>query len=322
MTDKPKCKECDERDVFSKELCTRCYGRKWRQEQKAKREGVILALEAGTPTDDTALVVIDAIPPTHLVATNPVEMKAAQGDLKAWLEAKLDVLERDIKDANAALTEARQNGWNTSALTSARNRAVDDETFYHKILMAVEAGHTMIPDFPIDVFAVRRGEKEKPERNTFNGVTNGRSTYLGHAAQPDCAPAGAGEFRNPEAHTMQTVMENRAPGAQERGEPRYYTTVERTGYPAHDINFPKTAARAPIMKATADAMREKVFDQIGICFPIAPATATGASQRQIQPNATRAGDPLIIGQVVRKRVGARQKVASFLIAWHLNLNDL
>lgn len=324
--DKQKCSECNERDVFSGGLCSRCYGVRWRAHRKAEREGAEpkQLTAGGVATDDAIegeIVHDDPKPPeTHLVATDPAGMKAAQGDLKAWLDRKLTILERDIKEANAALTEARQNGWQTAALTAARNRAVDDETFYNKILAAVEAGHTIIPDFPISIFAVRRHEPDKRESQMYNNVVSSRDTYLGHPVPPDCAPAGAGEYRNPDPQTYSNVRENKAPGAQERNEPRYYTTVTKTGEPAAPIHFPSTVARSEIMKATADAMEEKVFDQFGVCFPI---FAMGVrAQREIQTNSARAGDPLVIGQIVRKRIGSRQKVVSFIIAWHLNLNDL
>ncbi len=326
MSTKPKCSTCNERDVFSGGLCSSCYGKAWRKHRKEQREGAsqliatepdVKQLTSGAIAED--VVVVPAIVPSeHLVALNPVEMAEARGDLRAWLERKLTGLEHDIVEANAALEEARRNGWAASALTSARNRAVDDETFYNKILVAVEAGHTIIPDFPIDVFAVRRHENEKSESVTYQGVVHPSATGMGRPIPSDCAPAGAGEYRNPEPHTYSSVRENRAPGAQGRNEPRHYTTVTKSPYPVGPVKFPAVTARSPIMKATAAAMEEKVFDQFGVCFPIGVVGA----QRQVQTQSARAGDPLVIGQILRKKVGSQQKCVSFIIAWYLNLNDL
>jgi hypothetical protein len=64
------------------------------------------------------------------------------------------------------------------------------------------------------------------------------------------------------------------------------------------------------MNATAEAMALKVFDQIGIANPV----------RNV--GVQRKGDPLIIGQVLSKRVGWTQKCVSFIIAWYLNLDEL
>ena len=107
--------------------------------------------------ETTALVptVEASVPTVHLVARNPVEMQAAQTDLANWLKAKLTEIEHEVVELNAALNEARQNNWSISALTRQRNKVVGQETYYFKMLKAVEAGYTIIPEFPIDVFAIR-----------------------------------------------------------------------------------------------------------------------------------------------------------------------
>lgn len=333
MADKPKCSVCNQRDVFSKGMCSGCYGKEWRRQRKVERETLAeppKQLTSGITEDEPPVIegeIVHDTPaalPAHLVATSPVEMQAAQGDLRAHLEQKLTQIERDIIEANAALNEARRNGWATGALTAARNRLVDDETYYNKILAAVEAGHTIIPEFPVEVFAVRRHEPEKQAGQTYHGSVSASSTYLGHAAESDCAPAGAGEYRNPEPETATRTMENKISGAQERGEPRWYTHVTRTGRPVGPITFPSITARSPIMRATAEAMKDKVFDQIGVCLPVQKA----AKGRVIRPQPRRrqmnaaVGDPLVIGQVLRKSEGGRQRCTSFIIGWYLNLNEL
>lgn len=325
MSDKPKCSKCNQRDATHKGLCSGCYGKQWREQRKAERAAEVAPKQLTSSVTNDELDVIEGeivhdemptVPETHLVATNPVEMQAARGDLQTWLESRLAVLERDIIEANAALNEARKNGWSTVALTSARNRAVDEETFYNKILVAVEAGYAMIPDFPIEVFAIRRGEEVKSESQTYQGVVNASNTHLGHPVRPDSAPAGVGDYRNPLPATWDAVRENKL-ATPENKQPRYYTTVTRYSHPAAPISFPTKSTRSPVMRATAKAMKEKTFDQIGVCLP----TTAVAGGRQVQRGA-RAGDPLIIGQIVGKRVGSRQKIVSFIIAWHLDLTQL
>lgn len=320
MSDKPKCSQCNQRDATHKGLCSGCYGKNWRLARKAERAAEAVPapkqLTSGVTEDELAVIEgeivhddVPAIPETHLVATSPVEMEASRDEMKAHLEQKLTVIERDIVEANAALNEARRNGWATGVLLSARNRLVDDETYYNKILAAVEAGHTIIPDFPIQVFAVRTS---KPDRaNSYNTTDRG----LHAPAKPDCSPAGAGEYRSPDPEvdtTWGTSYVN------SEGRTVHPHVSHRTGRPSGPITFPSHTARSPIMKATAAAMADKTFDQIGVCLPVATAPAA----RQVQTRAARAGDPLVIGQVVRKAEGSRQKVVSFIIAWHLNLNDL
>lgn len=331
MSEKPKCSQCNEREVFSKGLCSGCYGKNWRLARKQEREvrAEPKQLTSGVSEADLAPVTVECeivhdemptAPDPHLIALSPAQMEAAREGMKAHLEARLSAIEREIVEANAALNEARKNGWSTTALTMARNRAVDDETFYNKILMAVEAGHTIIPEFPIEVFAIRRHEPDRYHRDTYHGVVNGRQTGLGVPAVPDCAPSGAGEYRNPSPTLFESTRENKTPGAQERKEPRYYTTVERYDSPVGPIVFPHMTARHRIMEATAKAMKDKTFDQIGVCHPVIADAATAA--RRVETKARRAGDPLVIGQILHKRVGSKQKCVSFIIAWYLNLDDL
>jgi hypothetical protein len=324
--------------VFSKGLCSGCYGKNWRLARKREREAARGAipeprqLTSGVTGDELQVIegevvhddATPATPTTHLTATSPMEMQAAREDMKAHLEQRLTVIEREIVQANAALNEARRNGWATGTLLSARNRLIDDETYYNKILAAVEAGHTIIPEFPIEVFAVRRDKPDRRQTMTFNGSISASETYLGNAAESDCPPAGAGEYRNPLPETVSWTRENKAPGAQERGEPRWYTDVTRTGDAAAPIMFPHMTARAPIMRAAAEAMMDKVFDQIGVCLPVEKASkgrVIRPQPRRRQLNAA-VGDPLVIGQVLHKNEGGRQQCVSFIIAWHLNLNDL
>lgn len=332
MSNKPKCNQCHERDVFSKGLCSGCYGRNWREQRKAERAAAITEqflpkqLTSGVTGAELEPITVEGeivhdgptVPETHLTALNPAEMQAAQGDMRAYLEQKLTAIERDIIEANAALNEARKYGWATGALTSARNRLVDDETYYNKVLVAVEAGHTIIPEFPIEVFAVRRGEPDKRESFTFSRNVGAGETWLANPVSADCAPAGAGEYRNPEPETTRDTHWNATSKQVDA------TTVTKTGRPVGPVSFPSTTARAPIMRATAEAMANKTFDQIGVCLPVQKA----AKGRVIRPQPRRrqmnaaVGDPLVIGQVLRKNEGGRQRCVSFIIAWYLDLNEL
>lgn len=311
MADKPKCSKCNQRDATHKGLCSGCYGEQWREQRRVEREAAAVApkqLTSGVTDDELAVIEGEIVheqphvPETHLVARSPAEMEAARGDLKLWLEQRLTTIERDIVEANAALNEARRNGWNTSTFTKARDKAVDEETYYNKILAAVEAGHTIIPDFPIEVFAVRRDEEP------------GAVKRYRHTLQPDMSPAGVGEYHNPEPTRIgfydKTTLND-------EGKPiRPFVNAFKCG----PISFPSMTARSPIMRATAEAMKDKVFDQIGVCHPVIADAATAA--RRVETSARRAGDPLVIGQVLHKRVNSKQRCVSFIIAWHLNLNDL
>lgn len=242
-------------------------------------------------------------PTVHLVARNPAEMQAARADMTAWLKGKLSEVELEVRELNASLSEARDHGWSTSALTRQRNKAVGQETFYFKLLTAVEAGYMIIPEFPIDIFAIRV---------TRSGVRQGSVTERGQWAnptvpdeRPDVAAVGEGEYKSPSQLIRTTTRTEK----NDKGESVTVKTARPTDF--GELVFPLQAARPVVMNATAEAMALKVFDQIGICRPI-----RGESQWQGK------GDPLIIGQILGQRSGYTQKHVSFIIAWHLNLNDL
>lgn len=245
----------------------------------------------------------------HLVARNPEEMKAAQSDLARFLNFKLGTIEAEFKDLNAALNEARKQGWATGALTRARDRTAKLEAYYFKMLKAVEAGFVMIPDFPIDVFAIRVKRKHVRAKTT-ESINSWRHPRI-PGEQTDMPAAGEGEYKNPSQTVRYSTYKETKDGHEI--EHKFTEAVEWQD----EIVFPMVAARPEVMNATAQAMALKVFDQIGICRPIEHRDDNRTFA------ASGAGDPLIIGQILRRRGGYQQpKVASFIIAWHLNLEDL
>lgn len=323
MVDKPKCSQCNERAVFSKGLCSRCYGIQWRAQKKAERdsqqsaqstalatvapvtiEGEIIKDEESQPVSETNAPTSEV----HLIARNPAEMQAAQADLTAWLKHKLTIVEAEVRDMNAAINEARNNNWKTDALTRARNRAVSLETYYFKMLMAVEAGYTMIPEFPIDIFAIR---VTRANVRAANGEATGSWSWPRiNNERPDRAPAGAGEYKNP----SQMVRHYEWKTKDSEGKEVVHRTTSAAAW-QDEVVFPMIAARPAVMSATAEAMALKVFDQVGVCLPV-------QQTRDGRALATWGkGDPLILGQILHERASGL-KVVSFIIAWHLNLNDL
>lgn len=232
----------------------------------------------------------------HLVARNPVEMQNAQADLAVWLKNKIVEIEIEIRDLDASLNEAVSAGWNIEPLKRQLNKTVRQQEFYRKLLAAVEVGYTIIPDIPVEVFAIRversgpRGDRVSSDYSPRYAVPNDE--------KPDSLSVGQGEYVSPvpEVWRNSTTM----------------TKTDQTTYTRHfatpsefrDVVFPLRAARVEVMSATKDAMAHKIFDRVAIC------------------PAKRKADPLIIGQILGPPNGYSQKCISFIIAWHLNLNEL
>lgn len=249
--------------------------------------------QALVPTMEIPVIAQETV---HLVARNPVEMQNAQANLKAWLTGKIGSVETDIADFKAAIEHAKQSKWGMAPLLKAKNKIVGERVFYQKLLDAVEAGYTIIPEFPIDVFAIRVTREmptQKPQSTTYSSSPD----RLLSNENPDIVPTGEGEYKSPSQ-----LVERWSDTETEGDKTVTRKWIAPTGF--NDVIFPLRAARIEVMDATSEAMALKVFDRIGIC------------------PATKKADPLIIGQVLGRKSGYSQKCVNFLIAWHLNLNDL
>jgi hypothetical protein len=242
------------------------------------------------------------VPQVHLVARDPQQMAAAQSDLTIWIENKLAAVTAEAGELETARDYAKAHKWNYKALANQANKARHLVTYYNKMLIAVKSGLTLVPNFPIDVFAIRI-KRELPNASVAeNSATNYTPRlYTPGDERPDATPAGEGRWVSPTGGEMES---DRYETRSEKNEIVKHADQWRTDF--DDVDFPLIAARPVVMDATQQAMALKVFDQVGICPP------------------KRKGDPLIIGQILLPPIkwGTALKTASFLIAWHLDLNVL
>lgn len=245
--------------------------------------------------------------PTYFAATNKEEMAKAQGGLMVWCEARLTRARMERMELERAVDNARAHKWATKTLEYQTGKAKRLETYYGKILAAVEKGFVLVPAFPIDVFAIRTTrEKPKPKVNLTT------SEYSSNAAiHSEMPPAGEGEYKADEAkregYYHAEVNKKQSDGG----------TIAQTIYRFEneefkDITFPMIACKPEVMNATAQAMALKIFDEIGISHDEA-----GNRSRSF-----RRGDPLIIGAIYGPGPQYSRKKAHFLISWHVNLRDL
>jgi len=246
------------------------------------------------------LVLSSNVDTVHLVARSPAEMQTAQADLKAWLVGKVASVKAEVLELKAAVQTAIQNKWASKTLTSQLSRASQRLVFYQKTLMAVDSGYCIIPNFPIDVFAVRV-KREQP-RHAVGSTTS----EWGDAARnipdekPQISAAGEGHYVNP----SQRVRRWSEPGTDDKGNKIVTKYAETADF--GEIEFPIIAAQSSVMDATSQAMALKLFDRIGIC-----------------PQSRPKGDPLIIGQILLQKTGWQDhKTVIFIIAWHLDLRTL
>lgn len=221
-----------------------------------------------------------------LTATMPADMVVAQHQLIVWCEKKVQVVKAEVEELRAAADHAKEMKWKSGTLENQHAKAVKSLSYYEKVKAALVAGYYIVPNFPLQMFAIRKRGNRRP-----TGYSE--RLYAEHQQKASELPAGEGEYRNP-FPLVERVREE------------IDGKVEVCSYPEEwdQMEFPITMAKAPIMEATSSAMGLKVFDQIGVM----PATR-------------KKEDPVIVGQIINK-VGYRTKIVSFMIAWHLDTRVL
>jgi hypothetical protein len=240
-------------------------------------------------------------PLIHLVARNPQEMAAAQVNLALWFQNKIALVNVEVTELAGAIDEATAHGWKTSILNNQHKRALVRKQFYEKCLLATTHGYTIIPDIPVDVFAIRTA-REKPRRKEAHAESE---NYEPRAQVRDETPQilapGEGDYQNPDTF----VRNVRGTFKNEKGAEVNFHTQFATDF--DEIEFPIIAAVPYVMNATQEAMALKLFDQVGV-------SPQGAGRHP---------DPLIIGHILGPHSGYQgRKRCSFLIAWHLDLRTL
>lgn len=235
-------------------------------------------------------------PTFHAVAVNATEMQEASHNIRQWLQVKVSELTVEINEHQANLDSALKHKWKASPFRSMLSRTKQKHLYYEKLLAAVDAGFTIVPNMDVDVFAIRvksDGPRQKEVVRT--------EKWAPHVSMPDEVEQqlriGEGRYESP----SQTVRTERSEGKNEKNE-TVHTAIMRVVDFA-EMEFPLAIAHSKVMDATSAAMALKIFDRIGIV----PRSGSG--------------DPIVLGQITRK-VGYTTKIASFLIAWYLDVRTL
>ena len=247
-------------------------------------------------SESEALVPTTMMPIVHVVARNTEEMKAAQGRIHGWLTNKLQYIAAEITELSQALERATHAKWNKSALKRALNTQLSQQVFYQKCLSAVSAGYAIVPDFPVDVFAIRV-ERSEPTPYHFH---NGWSYPNLPDQEPDILPEGIGEYVSEQAESRVFKREHTDDKGNKSNKYHRATTGEFS-----PVAFPMQVARVGLMDQAAEAMALKVFDSIGIC----------------PPRREKKADPMIIGRITLKE-RHREHHLNFLLGWCLNMEEL
>lgn len=243
-----------------------------------------------------------ALPPEAadlmVVAERPDQMRAAQEKTISWVKRLMTLALEEKISAEANLESARRHKWRLEGFKRHVAEAQRKAEFYEKLQAALEAGYVIVPNFPVDVFAIRTTKV-----NPVRGDTH--SNWVEHKQKSNRPPLGEGAYvdSRPTVHDESWTEKN------DQGKDiTKHTFWADTFLP---VDFPLKLVSPQIMDATARAMALKAFDEFGV-LPNRRAVRRGGKN----------ADPMVVGQVVYKAGSPTEKRVTFLVAWWLNESDL
>src|ERR1035438_9209884 len=114
---------------------------------------------------ETALIIPDKETEeleVHLVARNTEQMNQSRRQLVDWLSAKIKAVKYDAEELAQARDMAIKQKWGNATLKRHADMATKRLSFYEKVRSAVDAGYTIVPNFPVDLFAIRVNKPKPP----------------------------------------------------------------------------------------------------------------------------------------------------------------
>lgn len=229
-----------------------------------------------------------------VVARYPYQMQACQASLIEWCKKKIAVVDAETADLAENLDIAKKHKWGTGGIHRAHSRSVKVGEYYSKMLAALEEGYCIVPNFPVEMFAIRTTRKNPDEKASF-------SQWDRRDQKSQILPVGEGEYKDPAPLTYNREVEvvNREGKMETRRE--HFAKFFRD-----NLEFPFATAKPVILSAAARALSDKVFDEIGVL-----------------PGRRPKGDPIIVGRIRDPRGDKHNpKFASFLIAWFVDTSEL
>lgn len=230
-----------------------------------------------------------------VVALTPHELPQAQADLVDWCRRKVLDLSLELRDARANCRQAKAAKWKHVPWLRVVQRTAAKMTYYTKIKMALQAGYLIVPNFNVDVMAVRVN-RERPPQTT--------ATYEGSArvadAKAELLPPGVGRYVDGKQYVRDDSYTEPDPkDPSRRRDVPLFTATRYDNLP----DFPVLAVKPLVLEATARAMALKLFDHIGV--------VTNLQQ-----------DPVVVGEFLHPADRYRLRRVTFFIAWWLDTREL
>lgn len=223
----------------------------------------------------------------QVIALSPTDLVPAQQSLIGWCEQRVAHWDAQKVEAQAGLDHAVKNKWKQGPFKVALAKATKKVGFYTKVRSAIEAGYLMVPNFPLEIFAIRT---TKTEARSADSTSNWQRQF---EQKPSVLPEGAGEYKSPIPEKL-TYDDTDKEG---KDVTHYYP-----GELEDELEVPMHLVKPQIMAAVDRARALRLFDQIGV-------------------STDRRGDPIVCGQIL-SGTGWSAKRVTFFVAWFVDLDTL
>jgi len=221
---------------------------------------------------------------TQVVAYSPSELAVAQSTVRSWCAENIRRLLSQKREADQNVSQALSGHFNSKPFKANVRRCERRIDYYKKIGKAIKLGYMIVPNFDLDLFAVRT----KAKRPQSKGSSCRWSSFQQDGQK---LPVGEGRYVDNDPFIVTDELADNKCW-------RYPVEFDE------EITFPANIIKPQIIKETQKAMGYKLFDQVG--------TAIG---RRLG-----CGDPIVCGVVIDPtRIG---KAVTFFIAWWLDSKDI
>ncbi len=250
-------------------------------------------------SESTTQTAPTAVPASYqLLALDEAQMRAAHQRMIDWAIAQQDECDRERAGEEENERIARNNGWGIKPFRRRIGLLAQRHDFYQKIEHALRAGYVIVPNFAMDVFAIRT-DAESPRPNTQTADQGRWISPNNFTQNAKRLELGDGRYVSPDPELHENTY------SVDDGKGGKVAKVDRWAAAFTGVNFPMSLAKPMLMEATATAMQAHVFDEIGVA--------------QDQAQSVR-GDPIIVGRILNPR--RTRPAISFFIGWYFDPSAL
>lgn len=244
-------------------------------------------------TTDLALPITDRM---HLVASTPHALETAQQTLVTWLQQRVRGELEELREARQNLAIAKRSKWNTVGWRGRISRHKAKLVYYRKLMSALRLGYYIVPNFPLEIFAVRTA-RDEPRRHKWE-----TAEHWVPEEKAQKLPPGKGRYVSPQ-QMVRSLDFRETKTDRQTGKRELVTVTRHKAMELLPVDFPFRLVKPEVLGELSQAMKRKLFDQFGVV-----------------PAGTRRGDPIILGQILHPN--AYHEPVSFFISWWLDTNAL